>query len=288
MQRVRYSQNCTDLGTRWNPSVSKCVPCDFKPGHRVSPNCGYDDEGGKHELYFQPCPNNTFNDGSSASCHPCTVCPPGFSPLAPCTSTTDTRCTTTPSPKNDTGRSDPTPTTTSPPQTFPNVLLAVQLVVLCLVLFAVCLVCVRRKRALSVGKGLFGRKRLRTTEAGFEVNGTEEDTLDSAIVSAPIQTVLNDLDVLEDLMILLDPETQGVKNTKHLASHCGFSSAWITYAYSMRDCKSPLKAVLEGITSRQPDWTVGDLVKMLRLMERNDAISMLSRLRPDGTNVCNV
>lgn len=113
-------------------------------------------------------------------------------------------------------------------------------------------------------------------------------SLDSAIVSAPIQIVLNDLDVLEDLMILLDPETQGVKNTKHLASQCGFSSAWIIYAYSMRDSKSPLKAVLEGITSRQPDWTVGDLVKMLRLMERNDAIATLSRLRPDGTDVCNV
>lgn len=112
--------------------------------------------------------------------------------------------------------------------------------------------------------------------------------LDSAIVSAPIQTVLNDLDVLEDLMILLDPETQGVKNTKHLASHCGFSSAWITYAYSMRDSKSPLKAVLEGITSKQPDWTVGNLVKMLRLMERNDAITMLSRLRPEGEKMYSV
>lgn len=89
-------------------------------------------------------------------------------------------------------------------------------------------------------------------------------------------------------MILLDPETQGAKNTKHLASQCGFSSAWITYAYSMRDSKSPLKAVLEGITSRQPEWTVGDLEKMLRLMERNDAIAMLSRLRPDGTDMCNV
>lgn len=81
-------------------------------------------------------------------------------------------------------------------------------------------------------------------------------------------------------MILLDPETQGAKNTKHLASHCGFSSAWITYAYSMRGSQSPLKAVLEGVTSRQPDWTVKDMVKMLRLMERNDAIAVLARLKP--------
>lgn len=47
---------------------------------------------------------------------------------------------------------------------------AAQLAVFCLVLVAVCLVWVRRKRALRVGKGSFGRKRLRTTEAGFEGN----------------------------------------------------------------------------------------------------------------------
>lgn len=47
---------------------------------------------------------------------------------------------------------------------------AVQLAVFCLVLVAVCLVWVRRKRALHVGKGSFRRKRLRTTEAGFEGN----------------------------------------------------------------------------------------------------------------------
>lgn len=47
---------------------------------------------------------------------------------------------------------------------------AVQLAVLCLVLVAVCLVWVRRKRALRAGKGSFRRKRLRTTEAGFEGN----------------------------------------------------------------------------------------------------------------------
>lgn len=109
-------------------------------------------------------------------------------------------------------------------------------------------------------------------------------SLDSAIISAPVQAILNDLDVLEDLIILLDPETQGVKNTKHLASHCGFSSTWITYAYSMRDSKSPLRTVLEGVTSRQPDWRVGDMVKKLRMMKRNDAIAVLARLRPDAVD----
>lgn len=47
---------------------------------------------------------------------------------------------------------------------------AVQLSVFCLVIVAVCLVWVRRKRALHVGKDSFKRKRLRTTDAGFVGN----------------------------------------------------------------------------------------------------------------------
>uniref|UniRef100_A0A3B5KNN2 IGF-like family receptor 1 n=1 Tax=Xiphophorus couchianus TaxID=32473 RepID=A0A3B5KNN2_9TELE len=105
--------------------------------------------------------------------------------------------------------------------------------------------------------------------------------LDADILSAPLHKVLDDLDVLEELVILLDPDTQGIKSTKHLASHCSFTSTWITYTYSMKDTKSPLKAVLEGVTSKQPDWTVANLAKLLRQMNRNDAISVLAKLRPE-------
>lgn len=101
----------------------------------------------------------------------------------------------------------------------------------------------------------------------------------TAILSAPLQTVLDHLDTLEELVILLDPDVQGVKSTKHLASLCSFPSTWITYTYSMKESKSPLKAVLEGISSRQPDWTVRHLANMLRLMERNDAITVLAKLQ---------
>lgn len=104
--------------------------------------------------------------------------------------------------------------------------------------------------------------------------------LGNDIMTAPLQTVLDNLDVLEDLVILLDPDTPGIKNTKHLASHCSFPSTWITYTYSMKDSKSPLKAVLEGVTSRNPDWTVGHLAKLLRQMDRNDAIVILAKLKP--------
>ncbi|KAM9724429.1 IGF-like family receptor 1 isoform 3-T3 [Menidia menidia] len=102
------------------------------------------------------------------------------------------------------------------------------------------------------------------------------------ILSAPLQAVLDDLDVLEELIILLDPETVGIKNTKNLASQCSFSAAWITYTYSMKDSKSPLKVVLEGVTSKHPDWTVGHLAKLLRQIQRNDAVAVLAKLKPKG------
>lgn len=97
--------------------------------------------------------------------------------------------------------------------------------------------------------------------------------------------MLDNLDILEELVILLDPDTQAVKNTKHLASLCSFPSTWITYTYSMKDSKSPLKAVLEGVASKHPDWTVGHLAKMLKAIERKDAIAVLARLRLNKMDV---
>uniref|UniRef100_A0A4W5JT93 IGF-like family receptor 1 n=1 Tax=Hucho hucho TaxID=62062 RepID=A0A4W5JT93_9TELE len=66
-----------------------------------------------------------------------------------------------------------------------------------------------------------------------------EDILSPDLQSAPLQMVLDNLDVLEELVILLDLESPGVKNTSHLASRCSFPATWITYTYSLRDSKSP-------------------------------------------------
>ncbi|KAG7269055.1 hypothetical protein CRUP_003676 [Coryphaenoides rupestris] len=99
------------------------------------------------------------------------------------------------------------------------------------------------------------------------------------VQAAPLRMVLDDLDVLDELIILLDPESSSVKCTKHLASYCSFPSTWINYTYSMRDNKSPLKSVLEGVTTQHPDWTVGHLAKMLAEMGRNDAIIVLAKVK---------
>ncbi|XP_035607428.1 uncharacterized protein LOC118367840 isoform X1 [Oncorhynchus keta] len=105
-----------------------------------------------------------------------------------------------------------------------------------------------------------------------------EDILSSDLQSAILQTVLDNLDVLEELVILLDPESPGVKNTSHLASRCSFPATWITYTYSPRESKSPLRAVLEGVTTKHPEWTVGHLARLLREMDRNDAVVVLTKL----------
>ena len=79
-------------------------------------------------------------------------------------------------------------------------------------------------------------------------------------------------------MILLDPDVPGVKSSRHLASRCSYPASWVTYTYSMKEVRSPLKALLEGLTTKHPDWSVGHLAAMLRDMGRNDAVAVLSKL----------
>ncbi|KAM7382732.1 hypothetical protein PAMP_002449 [Pampus punctatissimus] len=249
----RYSRKCHDLKTHWDRNKRECVACrNVIPGHEMTPNCGYDDNGGIHEGAMTKCKENFFNDGSSEYCQPCTSCPAGLRIVNNCNSTTDTQCQD-PIIKaiicvllaKQGSNLRPDATNTSHAHVLWTVPFAITISIV-LVLSA----CIYKKRK----------------------QGPE-------IVSAPLQTVLDNLDVLEELIILLDPESHCVKYTKHLATHCSFSSTWITYTYSMRDRKSPLKAVLEGVTSRNPDWTVGHLAKMLRQMDRNDAVFALSKLK---------
>ena len=84
--------------------------------------------------------------------------------------------------------------------------------------------------------------------------------------------------VIEELVILLDPEIPGVKNTSHLESRCSFPGTWNTYTYSLMDRNSPLRAVLQGVIIKHPDGTVGQLARLLREMDRNDAVVVLTKL----------
>ncbi|XP_070690941.1 IGF-like family receptor 1 [Pempheris klunzingeri] len=300
---MSYSERCHDPKTYWDRNASKCLPCAVKPGYGITPNCGRDDHGGKHEPPTKKCKAGTFNDGSGVYCQPCTLCPPGYSTVSSCTSTADTKCQ---GPRSNT-TTVPVPVVLtlsfqSPPavpmhykQRIPRnnytkchhrsscgAVPLVLLISIIILLLPACVMYRRRKRGQLTAMG-YNRRSI-YTNAGFSPlpapPSTSDlgDTLSPNILSAPLQSVLDNLDVLEELVVLLDPESHGVKNTKHLASHCSFPSTWITYTYSMKDSKSPLKAVLEGVTSRHPDWTVGHLAKLLRQMERNDAVVILTKL----------
>ncbi|XP_034083905.1 IGF-like family receptor 1 [Gymnodraco acuticeps] len=282
-RRLLHSDICPST-TYWDTGKSTCVSCPIKPGYQVTPNCGHDDDGGLHEVGNKLCKENTFNDGSSAFCRPCASCRSEFK-SSRCTTTTDTQCEdpgsgTTGVPgttqKNEGGTFPPSPG--APMWAVPLVILiSITLVVIC-----ACLIFRKRKRGQQTV--LSYSRRSSFVNAGFAPlsaptgNNDQEGLLSPNVLSAPLQTVLDNLDVLEELVILLDPESHGVKTTKHLASHCSFPATWITYTYSMKESKSPLKAVVEGVTCRHPDWTVGHLAKLLGHMKRYDAIAVLAKL----------
>ncbi|XP_063341022.1 IGF-like family receptor 1 [Pelmatolapia mariae] len=321
MSYTTHSERCHDLTTFWDSAQQKCIQClstPIKPGHEITPNCGFDDDGGRHEGKTKPCKTNTFNNGSSFYCKPCSTCPLGFQTERPCNTTADTVCgkvpvtqriptTNFPVTKPPTTSQDASSATSSasttlayqrpnltptPPPSAPHSVSGAAWAVPLAILISIVLA------ALSAY--VFGLKRKRAKafcrqpsyiNDGFapltgSSNGSDvEDILCADILSAPLQTVLDNLDVLEELVILLDPESHVRKSTKHLASHCAFPSTWITYTYSMKDSKSPLKAVLEGVTCKNPDWTVGHLAKLLKHMERNDAIAALAKLKTNKTEV---
>ncbi|AAU10946.1 hypothetical protein LDVICp101 [lymphocystis disease virus-China] len=95
-----YSLNCSDLTNKWDQKLNRCVPCSSPgPGRRTTPNCGWDDNGGRHEGSSSPCPQGTFNIGNSYQCTPCSACTKGYT-STPCTPHKDTEChkITTPAP----------------------------------------------------------------------------------------------------------------------------------------------------------------------------------------------
>ncbi|XP_007559578.1 IGF-like family receptor 1 [Poecilia formosa] len=298
-----YSKKCRNLTTFWDESTNRCEPCEKKAGSEVQPNCGRDDENGYHSDTHKKCNPNTFNDGSQYYCQECSACPPGTLVVKNCTSVSDTICqeirnesTTTALPKSTTTHAATSFSTAATTHAYITTASSssqhaapwtVPIIVILLIIFLVAALCaLMMKKRRGVCKKVFDKRRTSYQNEGFSPIQAERnsevlcDMLNADILSAPLHKVLDDLDVLEELVILLDPDTQGIKSTKHLASHCSFPSTWITYTYSMKDTKSPLKAVLEGVTSKQPDWTVGHLAKLLRQMNRNDAISVLAKLRP--------
>ncbi|XP_062322645.1 IGF-like family receptor 1 isoform X1 [Osmerus eperlanus] len=317
-----YSRRCTsDRNSYWdNGHNGQCIQCKLKfpikAGYEFSPNCGYDDEGGRHEIAHRPCNPKTFNNGSFVECQSCTIC--SGKTIHECNTTVDAQCcegkedgrglgfttkrTTLASTLASTLGSTLGSTTKLPRSTSIgiDVLKSEHFLgwITCTTVFVIILLLLvvfwKRKQKYIYPCCKDSEEQPNCTPITIEevplYNGhytnhhatqsqvEKQDPLSLEIQSAPLQIVLENLDVLEELVILLDPERAGVKNTTHLASRCSFPSTWITYTYSLRATRSPLKAVLEGVTTRNPDWTVGHLARLLKEMDRNDAVAVLTKL----------
>uniref|UniRef100_A0A667ZQG0 IGF-like family receptor 1 n=1 Tax=Myripristis murdjan TaxID=586833 RepID=A0A667ZQG0_9TELE len=261
-----YSAKCLDL-TKYLDR-GECVDCQMKwikPGYEFSPNCGFSDTDGRRERPIRECPPAHYNNGTFKKCQPCTACGAGYETESACNSTSDTVC-----------RPHLSFFHSSYYFTQRQIAILNYSMTLSLSLSLSWLGCNTDSHKIST-------EALSPSNEDFAVLWQPESKglehiLSPGVYSAPLQTVLDNLDVLEELVILLDPEVQSVKNTRHLASRCSYSSSWITYTYSMKD-KSPLKAMLEGVTTKHPEWTVGHLAKLLRDIDRNDAIAVLAKLK---------
>uniref|UniRef100_A0A2K5XZ46 IGF-like family receptor 1 n=4 Tax=Cercopithecidae TaxID=9527 RepID=A0A2K5XZ46_MANLE len=106
--------------------------------------------------------------------------------------------------------------------------------------------------------------------------------------SQPLSRLLDELEVLEELIVLLDPEPgpgggMAHGTTRHLAARYGLPAAWSTFAYSLRPSRSPLRALIEMVVAREPSASLGQLGTHLAQLGRADALRVLSKL---GSGVC--
>ncbi|KAJ8332812.1 hypothetical protein SKAU_G00417080 [Synaphobranchus kaupii] len=314
---IRYSIKCRkNLETYWNKQLQKCEACKERfvthAGCQFAPNCGRQDNGGQPTPMHVPCGNGTFNDGSFVTCRKCMSCPPDQPTLALCNTTRDTQCcekemviegecqrpettvhstyfnTLTPTEvtqRESTSRPVNRLTTSEP--SVPHLHYAWSATAL--LLFPVCLLLLILLKYKKVKCGRKGNASEVKRDVASQVNHKDkkvEELLARHIQEAPLRIVLDNLDVLEELIMLLDPDNPGAKTTRHVATHCSFSATWINYAYSMKESKSPLKAVLETVTTKFPDWTVGHLARVFNDIGRNDAVVILAKLHVLKANPC--
>lgn len=104
-----------------------------------------------------------------------------------------------------------------------------------------------------------------------------------SLASQPLSHLLDELEVLEELFMLLDPEpgpsgSMAYGTTGHLAARYGLPATWSTFVYSLRPNRSPLRALIEMVVAREPSATLGQLGIYLAQLGRTDALQVLSKL----------
>ncbi|KAK1786352.1 hypothetical protein P4O66_018048 [Electrophorus voltai] len=286
-------------------------------GYEFNRHCGRQDNGGHISTAYKTCDNGKFNNGSFLTCRLCSTCTNGKL-LSPCTNTSDARCcedgqwecreltTERRTASTESITSAVTMDHTTVYKTVkahidtPSIsdsttwicLGAVFFIIICVIIYMLYIIKKRKHPGFREKKWIIGRSlknnviledgnrciTYTSRQDNVEFNMAINDLLSPDIQAASLQTMLNDLDVVDELVFLLDPDTPGVKSTRHLAANCSIPFIWINYAYSMKDSKSPLIALLERVIANHPHWNVGHFAGLLSHIGRNDAVLVLRKL----------
>ncbi|XP_032697620.1 IGF-like family receptor 1 isoform X1 [Lontra canadensis] len=276
-----------------------------------SENCGLNDSGDHMSRPFKECP---FGQCSPDSAELCSPCGSGATAPAPAGSRrgTQQRCPQRSIPPKEpcplkSGKpdvlssQDPSPSPISSlswtsersvTQVLPNFALPVVLVFMVLVLLVTSAV------VLLVGQWCHRQAKVvlhpSSSPGSLEASETGDSRKEVALVpllgrelpnlaSQPLSRLLDELEVLEEPTVLLDPEPgpgggMACGTTRHLAARYGVPAACCTFAYSLRPGRSPLRALIEMVVAREPSASPGQLGTHLAQLGRADALQVLSKL----------
>ncbi|XP_069313385.1 IGF-like family receptor 1 isoform X2 [Eulemur rufifrons] len=289
----------------WNPDNKCCSSCLQRfgpppcPDYEFAENCGFSDYGDLITHPFQECSPGRCNPDGAELCGPCGGGTTASTPATPALSRggSRSRCRERPVPTKGYCPLTPgkpsapsSPASSSSSQTsdrdvsqeaLPSFVLPLVLVLLLSWAVTVILLLALRTH-LCRPKGTL--EALETGKAGKEVSLLPLLSKElSSLASQPLSRLLDELEVLEELIVLLDPEPgpgggMSCGTTRHLAARYGMPATWSTFTYSLRPSRSPLRALIEMVVAREPSASLGQLGAHLAQLGRADALQVLSKL----------
>lgn len=96
------------------------------------------------------------------------------------------------------------------------------------------------------------------------------------VEDSTITSLLEDLDLLDNVAILLDKETPDMKNWLHFAQKFDISRKECD-GLKPKGIPSPTKKLMEYIVQVNPDLTLKQLIQALEKMERRDVVNALTK-----------
>ncbi|XP_043936359.1 IGF-like family receptor 1 isoform X5 [Protopterus annectens] len=223
-----------------------------------------------HSKTIRQCDDGKYNDGTHELCQECTNCTSELL-LKNCTKESNTLCC------NPGEEKAPDGTCRNKSKDWiTTVLVILAIVVIGTIFITVLIILQKRKRTSLCEENNESYAGDSNNPAAYVHFKCENQICDLEMI--PLQKVLDNIDMLEELIMVLDPDVKNRKNTRHIAARYGLQANWIIYAYSRMDHYSPLKSVLEYVVSKNPDSTVQEFINILSQIGRNDAVKILQKM----------